>query len=90
MMKTNTVSSSPDYCQPWGDTPEDEGETLDMKPCMTCGVLTPLALLDAKPKRLAGPIVNADEWLTELMNALWANEDCEHLDCERCYGPGWS
>lgn len=57
--------------------------------CMACGAPTPIHLLDAKPHRLAGPVVNADEWLTELNNALAANEDCEQLECEACYGPGW-
>jgi hypothetical protein len=67
-----------------------EGLPLDHGRCACCQRVVHINDLDAKPARLAGPIINADEWYTELQNALWANEDCDRLECEECYGPGYT
>jgi hypothetical protein len=66
-------------------------KTEETDACAACGRSFPLHLLDSKPTRLAGPIIiNADEFYSELCNALDANEELDRLECEACYGPGWA
>ena len=57
--------------------------------CANCGAVTSIDLLDAKPTRLAGPGGNPGLRLKELSDALFNNEDCDRLECQSCYGPGW-
>jgi hypothetical protein len=57
--------------------------------CANCGTLVPIDLLDAKPTRLAGPGRDPRLRLKELSDALFNNEDCDRLECQSCYGPGW-
>jgi hypothetical protein len=57
--------------------------------CANCSKPTPIDLLDAKPARLAGPGDDPILRLKELIDALYNNEDCDRLECEACYGPGW-
>jgi hypothetical protein len=57
--------------------------------CANCSKPTPIDLLDAKPARLAGPGDDPILRLEELIDALYNNEDCDRLECEACYGPGW-
>lgn len=53
--------------------------------CQQCGTVRPIAELDAKPTRLAGRRNRGDA----LRRALDRNEDCDRLECQACYGPGW-
>jgi hypothetical protein len=57
--------------------------------CANCGTSTHIDLLDAKPARLAGPGHDPALRLRELSDALFDNEDCDRLECQVCYGPGW-
>ena len=57
--------------------------------CANCGASTHIDLLDAKPARLAGPGHDPALRLRELSDALFDNEDCDRLECQVCYGPGW-
>jgi hypothetical protein len=57
--------------------------------CHNCCTPTPIDLLDAKPTRLAGPGGDPVQRLQELRDALFNNEDCDRLECQACYGPGW-
>jgi hypothetical protein len=57
--------------------------------CANCGVLTPIDLPDAKPSRLAGPSGDPSLRRRGLADALLAKDDCDRLECQACYGPGW-
>ncbi len=57
--------------------------------CMNYGTLTSIKLLDAKPTRLAGSDSDPILRRQELSDALFNNEDCDRLECQSCYGPGW-
>lgn len=53
--------------------------------CEQCGAVFRIADLDAKPARLAGRRNSGNA----LERALDRNEDCDRLECQACYGPGW-
>lgn len=53
--------------------------------CEECRTILPLLALDAKPTRLAGKRNHGN--LLQL--ALDRNEDCDRLECRRCFGPGF-
>jgi hypothetical protein len=66
--------------------------TSDTIPCSCCSRLTPIEALDAKPSMTAELHAMSLERGQEQMLRYAADHgyDFDQLECEPCYGSGWS